>query len=234
MISDWIYPETDICFACGDLVEGLGRACFCDSCLAKLENVTEPLCKVCGKPIEDGAYCHWCGQYPREFLKAFSPYRYAGLARELILSCKYRNHPELARAMGGAMARYMIEHDQNKEIDWIVPVPIHKSRYRERGYNQACLMAVEIGKQLEIPVRKDWLLRREATRALKEMSAADRKESLKGVFEVAENAQKSIEMKRILLIDDVLTTGATAEACAAAIKQVVSGEIWVLTFATRG
>ena len=157
MIGDWIYPETDICFACGDLVEGLGRARFCSSCRLKLQKVEEPFCKVCGKPIADGDLCQWCSSYSRSFSRAFSPYLYAGLARELILSCKYKNHPELARAMGGEMARYFQSQFHGESIDWIVPVPIHRSRYRDRGYNQAGLIAGEIGRCLKLPVRQDWL-----------------------------------------------------------------------------
>lgn len=234
MISDWIYPETDICFACGDLVEGLGRARFCSSCRIKLQKVKEPLCKVCGKPIADGDLCQWCGAYSRTFSRAFSPYLYAGLARELILSCKYKNHPELARAMGGEMAAYFHSQYHGGPIDWIVPVPIHRSRYRERGYNQAGLIAGEIGRCLNLSVRQDWLVRKEATKALKEMTAAERRKNLKGAFALRSEGKGGEKSKRILLVDDVLTTGATAEACAKILQEEERQEIFVLTFATRG
>jgi len=234
MISDWIYPETDICFACGDYVEGLGRARFCTTCRRKLHKVEEPLCQRCGKPIADGELCQWCGAYSRSFDRAFSPYRYEGLARDLILACKYKNHPELARAMGQEMAGYFCMHYKGKAIDCIVPVPIHRSRYRDRGYNQAGLIASEIGHCLDLPIRKDWLVRREATKALKEMTAADRKASLKGAFALRGNEKGQGQAKRILLVDDVLTTGATAEACAKTLQEDGLREIIVLTFATRG
>lgn len=233
MWSDWIYPETDICFACGDYVEGLGRAKFCASCRSKLSPVGEICCRRCGKPIADGEFCEWCRQFPRGFSQASAPYRYKGLARELILRLKYENHPELARAMAGEMALFFEERKEEKIIDCIVPVPLHRNRYRERGYNQAGLMAHALGKRWEIPVVEDWLIRTEATRALKELTAAERKRSLRHAFRLDSRFEPIRMPNHILLIDDVLTTGATAESCSTVFLKWKTKEIKVLTFATR-
>lgn len=237
MWSDWIYPETDICFACGDYVEGLGRAKFCPSCRSKLSPVGETVCQKCGKPIADGECCEWCRKFPRGFSQASAPYRYEGLARELILHLKYENHPELARAMAGEMAHFFEEGKKEKTIDCLIPVPIHRTRYRERGYNQAGLIARALGRRWEIPVVEDWLIRTQATRALKELTASDRKQSLRYAFSLEERFEPTKVPKRILLIDDVLTTGATAESCSKVFlewKTKEIQEIQVLTFATRG
>ena len=234
MWSDWIYPETDICFACGEYVEGLGRARFCPSCRSKLSPVGEICCQRCGKPIADGELCDWCRKFERGFSQAFAPYRYEGLARELILRLKYKNQPELARAMAGEMARFFEERKEERMIELIVPVPIHRSRYRERGYNQAGLLAHALGKRWGIPVAEDWLTRKEATRALKELTAAERKQSLRHAFQLDERFEPTRTISRILLIDDVLTTGATAESCSSEFLNWKTEEIKVLTFATRG
>jgi ComF family protein len=199
-----------------------------------MQPVGNLVCKTCGKPIADGEFCSWCRQFDRGFDRAFAPYLYAGLVRDLILSCKYENHPELARAMGGEMAAYFTAAYSGQAVDLIVPVPIHLSRYRERGYNQAGLIAREVGRILELPVAEDWLVRSQATQALKTLSAAERKTSLQGVFKIRDQVQEPAFAGRILLIDDVLTTGATAEACARVLKEGKEREILVLTFATRG
>lgn len=233
MWSDWIYPETDICFACGDYVKGLGRAKFCASCRSKLSPVGKICCRRCGKPIADGEYCEWCMKYSRGFSRAFAPYLYEGLARELILRMKYENHPEIARALAGEMALFFEERGEEKKIDVIIPVPIHRKRYGKRGYNQASLMAQALGKRWKLPVVEDWLVRTEATQALKELTAAERRFSLRHAFRLDSKYEPVEKPNSILLIDDVLTTGATAENCSLEFLKWKTKEIVVLTFATR-
>ena len=234
MWSDWIYPETDICFACGDAVKDLGRAKFCTSCRSKLSPVGDRCCGCCGKPIADGEYCEWCMKFSRGFTRASAPYLYEGLARKLILRLKYENHPELARALANEMALFFEKRGEEKNVDVIVPVPIHRKRYRERGYNQASLMAHALGKRWGIPVVEEWLIRTEATRALKELTAAERKLSLRHAFKLDSRYEPKKSPHSILLIDDVLTTGATAESCSLEFLKWETKEIIVLTFATRG
>jgi len=172
-------------------------------------------------------------KYSRGFSRAFAPYLYEGLARELILRMKYENHPEIARALAGEMALFFEERGEEKKIDVIIPVPIHRKRYGKRGYNQASLMAQALGKRWKLPVVEDWLVRTEATQALKELTAAERRFSLRHAFRLDSKYEPVEKPNSILLIDDVLTTGATAEKCSLEFIKWKTKEIVVLTFATR-
>jgi ComF family protein len=146
--------------------------------------------------------------------------------REAIHSFKYYNLPDLAIPLGELMSSYWEKNPLPAEI--IVPVPLHKDRLRERGYNQAALLAKEFGKSVGLPVSENSLVRVRATQPQVDLNAQERKENVSDAFCCS---NMDLKGKQVLLIDDVCTTGATLEACSVALQQVGARSVWAFTLA---
>ncbi|MCL2335701.1 MAG: ComF family protein, partial [Endomicrobia bacterium] len=158
-----------------------------------------------------------------------SAYRYKDRIRKLILKFKYSGRTYLAADFAAALAKKAKEEGFAEKADIVVPVPSHLLRRIKRGYNQAELLARETSKLLNIPHRSGILLRKKLTKPQFKLSKTEREENIKDSFFVAENAV--IKGKNILLIDDIATTGATASACAGALKKAGAKKVFVLTLA---
>jgi len=146
--------------------------------------------------------------------------------REAIHRLKYSNSQDLAAPLGEMMASYW--QDVHLPADVIVPVPLHARRLRERGYNQAALLARELGKGVGLPVLENALIRVRETSPQVDLNAEDRKENVRGAFHCFDDR---LAGNRVLLGDDVYTTGATLEACSLALKQRGVRPVWALTLA---
>jgi ComF family protein len=149
-----------------------------------------------------------------------------GTLREAIHHFKYSNLQDLATPLGQLMGDYWKQSPLPAEI--IVPVPLHTDRLRERGYNQAALLARELGRSSGLSVSESSLTRVRATRPQVDLSAQERKENVRDAFHCPGTELKG---KRVVLIDDVFTTGATLEACSIALRQVGACSVWALTLA---
>jgi ComF family protein len=146
--------------------------------------------------------------------------------REAIHRLKYSNSQDLAAPLGEMMVSYW--QDVHPPADVIVPVPLHARRLRERGYNQAALLARELGKGVGLPVLEDVLVRVRNTSPQVDLNGEERKENVRGAFRCPDDQLAS---KSVLLVDDVCTTGATLEACSLALKQRGVRAVWALTLA---
>jgi ComF family protein len=146
--------------------------------------------------------------------------------REAIHHFKYSNVQGLAIPLGRLMGQYWEKSPLPAEI--IIPVPLHTDRLRERGYNQAALLARELGKSIGLPVSENSLGRVRATRPQVDLNAPERKENVRDAFRCSNTELKE---RRVLLVDDVCTTGATLEACSSALRQVGARSVWALTLA---
>jgi len=151
---------------------------------------------------------------------------FEGTLREAIHRFKYSNRPSLAIPLGRLMACYWDEHPIPSDV--IVPVPLHLQRLRERGYNQAALLAQELSKSTGLPLWDGALKRVRQTRPQVELSAEERRENVKGAFLCLE---RRVQGKRVLLVDDVCTTGATLEACSEALRAGGARSVWGFTLA---
>jgi len=149
-----------------------------------------------------------------------------GTLREAIHHFKYSNLQDLAIPLGRLMGDYWQKNPLPAEI--IVPVPLHTDRLRERGYNQAALLARELRKGIGLPVSETSLVRVRATRPQVDLNAQERKENVRDAFSCSNTDLKD---KRVLLIDDVYTTGATLEACSIALREIGARSVWALTLA---
>jgi ComF family protein len=146
--------------------------------------------------------------------------------REAIHRLKYSNSRDLAAPLGEMMVSYW--QDVHLPADVIIPVPLHSRRLRDRGYNQSALLARELGKGVGLPVLENALVRVRETSPQVDLNAEERKENVRGAFHCPDD---QLAGKRVLLVDDVYTTGATLEACNLALKQQSVRTVWALTLA---
>jgi len=209
-LIEYIFPR--VCPVCGDLLttdEGLIH----EECMDKLNFVTGPTCARCGKQVisNNQRLCYDCAHHERHFVKGFTTLNYDETARNITSGLKYHNQRKYAAFLGTLMAYNNKEEIEGAHIDCIIPVPISKSRWRERRYNQAALIAQTIGNLLGIEVVEDGLLRSKKTKALKDLGAEDRLAELKNAIIIGNIPP---DTKRVLIVDDIYTTGATMEACA--------------------
>lgn len=210
-------PRCPGCGRVGDL--------FCSACRAQVEPIVEPVCRLCGRPMAQAALCPACRDRGSQLDGIVAAVLFTGPIREAIHSLKYAN----GRALAAPLAVYMAEAWRRAELcgDCLVPVPLHASRQAERGYNQSALLARVLAVTIGLPVNETWVTRRKATRQQALLNAIERRENVKDAF----FCQAAAAGKRIVLIDDVCTTGSTLEACAAAVRAAGATSVWALTLA---
>lgn len=199
---------------------------LCPECIHRLPRLSGPVCHRCGTPIPNGTLCRTCREAPLrlEGIRSVAPFR--GPARATIHYLKYRHARQLAEPLGELMARYWQENPLPAEV--IVPVPLHPSRLRRRGYNQAALLAWALGRRIGLPVDEDALCRVRATASQMRLKGADRRRNVENAFHCPTDRLRGC---RVLLVDDVCTTGATLEACADALREGGARQVWALTLA---
>jgi ComF family protein len=175
--------------------------------------------------VGDGL-CARCMTSPLQIDGIRSVVYFEGTLREAVHLFKYHGRAVLAEPMGGLMAAYWAQNGM--EVDVVVPVPLHVSRVRERGYNQAVLLAREMARRAGLAVDEEVLVRQRATASQVDLDAQQRKENVRAAFRCCSDR---LAGQRVLLIDDVCTTGATLEACAAALYEGGARSVQALTLA---
>jgi ComF family protein len=219
------------CLACGALVEETGA--LCAPCWSAVEFLAPPFCACCGLPFEfdlgPEALCGACAGAPPPFARARAVMRYTEASRRLVLGFKHGDRTEGAPAFGGWLARAGAE--LIAEADLIAPVPLHRWRLLARRYNQAALLAHALGRASGLPVVSDLLLRRRFTPSQARMSPDARRRNVAGAFAVKPARAARLAGARVLLIDDVMTTGATVSACARTLRRGRAAAVSVLVLA---
>jgi len=202
------------CLTCDAPVAVPGQ--LCAACFRLTSFLGDPCCRRCGRGFEGAAVagdgvCAFCAAAPPSWGTARAALRYDEQSKKILLPLKYSDRIENAAALGGFMARAGAALVM--AADWLVPVPLHRGRLRTRRYNQAALLAQAVARQGGRPVILDALHRIHPTRKLASGSAEQRMAELKGAFAVNGRRWPMLEGSRVLLIDDVLTSGSTAETC---------------------
>ena len=200
----------------------------CQECRGKPIYVTEPSCKRCGKPIEHERqeYCYDCQRNHREYTQGKAVWVHKGIVKESVYRFKYQNRREYAAYYAQEIVRIYGDWIRARGIDGIVPVPLHKSRRRQRGYNQAELLAQEVGRRMDLPVYPKLLLRVRKTKAQKRLDDRERKNNLKKAFKIGKN---KVQLEHILIIDDIYTTGSTINEAAAELKKTGAVDIYYIS-----
>jgi ComF family protein len=225
------------CLSCRALVDRPGL--LCAKCFAGAQAIASPMCRSCGVPLPSTAgvsglanidlSCGRCLSEPPVFTRARSVFVYDEVARRLVHDLKYGDRLEGRASFGAWLARAGGEFAA--EADLIVPVPLHYIRLVRRRYNQAAVLAKALAHSTRRPLAVDALRRVRPTKSQTGLNADARASNMRGAFAVRKNWTHRIKSAQILLVDDVLTTGATANACARALKRAGAAEVTVLTLA---
>jgi len=227
---DFFFPP--LCHICRSFITGAGELHICTGCRDRLPLVKSPLCPVCGIPfigVGDDHACGQCQTHPPQFESARAHLLYEDSARELINHFKYNHKTHLRRPLALLALEGLTEFITGQTPDLIIPVPLHRSRLRNRGFNQAVLLGDLFSSRLSAPMLVDGLTRTRQTEPQIELSAEDRRNNVKGAF--AANRADMIYGKRILLLDDVMTTGSTVNECAKVLKKAGATLVVVATIA---
>ena len=224
-VEDLVYPRGINCLVCGDRRRTDPATGVCSGCLKKLEaeRVPAAACPRCLSfaSRKGCAFCAAGGM--KDVRRAFAPLYYHPASRSLVISLKFGGTDEALPLLGEWMTDSLIERD----FDCLLPVPLHPRRRRERGVNQAALLASEVSRRTGIPLREDLLARKKYTRPQTAVSFRKRKSNVLDAFAVPPGTD--ITGMKILLCDDVRTTGNTAQACAKALKKAGAADVCLIT-----
>ena len=225
-----------VCEGCGAAMdEEDGSICW--DCQTTIRTVQAPYCERCGDPVAgmvtDAYECVWCRKTAPAFDWARSAVRYDGVARKCLRRFKYGAGFWLLDDLAGWLAALWRSCPAGiREADMVVPVPLYARKRRERGYNQAALLASALAVRMGVPFRGNVLRRALPTPSQTRLTAAQRLHNVKGVFSVPWS--RRAEGARIVLVDDVMTTGATVNECARTLKAAGAASVMVLTVARGG
>ncbi len=227
-LTHLVYPP--VCLSCRAAVGT--DAALCADCWTGARFLERPFCEVLGLPfpyeVESGSVSPLAIAEPPPFARARAAMVHEGVGARLVAQLKYADRTDLASAMAAWMERAGAE--LLAEADALVPVPLHRSRLVRRRFNQAAELARNLGARTRIAHRPLALRRVKATATQVGLGARAREENVRGAFRVAENRRQEIEGRRILLVDDVFTTGSTVSSAARALKRAGALRVDVLTF----
>lgn len=226
-LLDEIYPKNYSCYCCNDEIKVDNKHCLCNKCLTSLKYIKYP-CKKCSEDLNEFTdYCINCKDKVRHFDKVISVLVYEGIAKNLIYKFKYSNQKYVADCLVSFMLNKIKNSDILNEIDLIIPVPLSKERLKTRSFNQAELLSLKLAKELNIKHNSNILKRIKATPTQTHLNKKERAENLLNAFKV-ENISE-VKGKTILVVDDIITTGATLDEIARVLKNRGAKVVYGLT-----
>ena len=203
---------------------------ICEECKGAFVRVKPPRCIKCGKHVDAGSnnmFCFDCARMPRCFERGIALYEYASV-HDSIHMFKNMGRPEYADYYAEEMEEVLGDKIRAMEADAIIPIPLHPSKLKKRGYNQAALLARRLGELCKIPVREDVLFRVQKTTVQKHLSHTERQNNMKKAFHISEN---DVKLYNIILIDDVYTTGNTIGAASELLLRAGVKKVFFVTLA---
>ena len=206
---------------------GCGREgkVICEECLPDLPRLTSPYCAVCATP-GNLSPCHWCQENPSNIDGIWAPFLMEGMIKQAIHSFKYRGVRAAAPDLGRLLAGYLAEHPVPGDV--LMPVPLHSRRLRYRGYNQSALLARELAKHTGHAIELEALARfKDALPQVDAGSPSQRRSNVEGSF----RCTGKVSGRKVILVDDVATTGSTISSCAATLKASGAASVWGLVLA---
>ena len=226
---DFLFPRA--CAVCGSLIEERARGIVCGRCWNRLEPLPAPRCERCGHPNRRDS-CAWCHLLP-PYVRAVRSvcWMHKGSGADIVHALKYDGWHAVAHGIAERMARLSWPPDVVEERRLLLPVPLSASRLRERGYNQSAAIADALASRWGIPARGDVLVRTRATQTQTKLTPEQRLANVSDAFRVAARAASALRNAHVVIVDDVITTAATLNACAAAL---FAGGARIVSYVTFG
>jgi len=232
-LKDLIYPN--YCLVCKNRIEAAKEQnLVCPGCWDKVEKNIPPFCASCGRHLDAKAIakniCSSCANVKFYFDRAFSPCLYTGTVKKLIHEFKYGGKDYLGEPLGSIMNTFIRDYNLPIEhLDFIIPVPLHKSRQREREFNQAEILSRQVAEEFNKELLTGALIRSKPTKTQTELTLEERRRNVEESFRVSQ--PELIKDTNLLLIDDVLTTGATSNEAAKSLKEAGAKIVLLMTLA---
>jgi len=197
-------------------------------CRKHIHYIEEPRCMRCGKSLdqEEEEYCRDCGREPGYYEQGYSLWAHRGAVSKAVYDFKYKNKRRYGEVFAAEMAAHFAESLSGWGIQEIIPIPLHRSRRRARGYNQAELLAEGLGRILDIPVQKQALFRVKKTVPQKSLDNKGRTANMRGAFALSGQYQPKAS---VLLVDDIYTTGSTINGAAKMLRKAGAEKVYFLT-----
>ncbi len=217
-----LFPRT--CPMCRRIITG---AYICENCRTKLPYITGPRCCKCSKPVlkEEGEYCTDCGKGRHKYKKGLAAFLHTGELKQAVYSMKYDNKLEY----GDFFAEETVKRHRREILSWgcdcIIPVPLFKKKKIKRGFNQAEVIAAKLSRRLQIPYNAKILYRVKDTEPMKQLDHIHRKKNLEKAFKISENI---VKLNKVLLVDDIYTTGSTIDECSTVLLAAGAEEIYFI------
>jgi len=232
-LKDLFYPNC--CLVCKNRINSNQEQHFvCLPCLEKIEMNLPPFCAYCGRGLNKSSLakniCSDCLKTRFYFDRAFSPCKYSGTIKKLVHEFKYNGRDYLGKSLGKIMNNFIREYKLPIEyMDFIIPVPLHTSRLRQREFNQAQVLSEQLAGEFDKKVLPGVLIRNKATKTQTELNPEERRLNVKESFFVTK--PDLVKNMNLLLVDDVLTTGATSSEAARSLKESGARIVFVITLA---
>lgn len=224
-----VYPEEHRCAFCSKQLKDRSGI-LCAGCASLLAFINDNICSNCGRPLPPGSIpfvCSECSNRDMHFDGGCMVFEFDGLVQDILHRLKYGGEAELAQTIGWFMSSKLKK--MNWTIDVIMPVPLHPDRLKERGFNQSHLLADAIGWECGIDVNPGVLIRDRNTESQVGLTRMERMHNVRGAFTV--NGSGEVRGKRILLVDDIMTTGSTLDECSRALKEHGANKVYFITAA---
>ncbi len=232
-LLDLTYPNSLYCICCKKIIDDSRAYRLCDTCIDEIKWANGRVCGHCGKPLSElnpGEICFYCRENNHEFDRGFTVCEYSEHARSIIFALKYGGRTDIASDIALMMHDRMIMEKENLLYDVIIPVPMYKRKRLKRGFNQAALIAREFAKHQNIKCEDYHVRRVRDSIPMRGLTPEERQSNIYGSFELTKYA-KNLANKKILIIDDIYTTGATLDEMTRVLKKIKVSGVDVLTFA---
>lgn len=232
---DLLYPKSIYCICCDKIIDESRPYSLCNECMTGFKWAINRCCEKCGKPLSpmNGLdICFNCRENLHSFRKGYCCCEYGSLEKKLLTKLKFDGASHIAPILAEIICDRMAQLALTESYDCLIPMPSHRSKKLSRGYNQAELISRKLSMLTGIPSSSDCVIRSKKTPALKSLNPGERKVVLRGAFELNPGKLSHIQSKRILIIDDIYTTGASCDELASLLYSASALSVDVFAFAS--
>lgn len=234
-LTELIFPSSIYCICCGNIIDESRPYSLCNDCMEHFRWANERTCIKCGKLLSENnmkELCYNCQENIHYFDKGFTCAQYGIYEKKVIFNLKYKKKTYLSKIIAEIMHDRMLIEEIKYDV--VIPVPIHRKRLKKRGFNQAELIAKYFAKLQNIPLNNKCLVRAKQTDASKKLNPEERRLNLVEAFNISKYGVGDVEGRNVLVIDDIYTTGATADAISQILKNVGVNKVYFLSFVAGG